>query len=239
MIKLKVSAFYKACGICIALAGLSGEVSAATITSTVSVTIGTGGGVGPVIVPVVVPVVVTPTPVVAPVVDTATTGEVALPSGGDVISIQTSTFREIAPVPGASETAVLQATGAASTGNTTDSSNVSTRFSQGARAAAQIFGGSSSVAVTGVPDQTYNINLPGEASFSAGAESVQIAGFEHNAGATPQVSSSGSGQFSVAAQVADNAAGDAAVDGVGSVEQILAVPVVTQTPYLDITISYN
>jgi len=227
-------------GIVGALLFLVGPVNAASVTGTATVTISaSAGGVGA--------VVETPA-VTAPVVDTTTTGEVALPTGGDVVSILTSTFREVATVPQAVVTAPAPGAAAVSTGATTDSSNVSARFSQGSRAAAQIFGGASSVAVSGVANQTYNINLPGQTSYSTGSENVQIAGFEHNAGATPQLSSSGSGVFSVAAQLGggdgaastDSDAGPAADAGdVGSVQQILATPVVTQSPYVGITVSYN
>lgn len=219
---------------------------AATVTPTVNVTIGAGGGVGP------TPVIPETTTTVETTGDANGDGEITT-TVGDAIAVQTSNFRAIAPAPQAAVTATTQAASAASQAATADPSSpaaaAAERFNEGARAASDYFGGASSVAVSGVPNQTYNITLPGETSYSTGAEIVDIGGFAHDAGATPQLSEAGSGTFNVAADVNDagqfqTAGSEAGGEGdtvgdVGSVEQILATPVVTRSPFVSIIVSYN
>ena len=222
---------------------------AATVTPTVNVTIGACGGVGP------TPVIPETTTTVETTGDANGDGEITT-SVGDAIAVQTSNFRAIAPAPQAAVTATTEAASAAETASADPSSPAAAaaeRFNEGARAASDYFGGASSVAVSGVPNQTYNITLPGETSYSTGAEIVDIGGFAHDAGATPQLSEAGSGTFNVAADVNDagqfetagsEAGSEAGADGeavgdVGSVEQILATPVVTRSPFVSIIVSYN
>ncbi|NQV99180.1 MAG: hypothetical protein HQ483_05755 [Rhodospirillales bacterium] len=222
----------------------AGVPLAATLSATVNVTIGAGGGVG-----AVIPPITTPPPVTPPAV-TATTGVnrngSVTTAVGDPVSIQTSTFREVASPP--ARTTASPATPASTTSAATGSA-AQQRFSTAARATASLFGGASSVSVSGVPNQTYNISLPGKTTYSTGSETINIGSFAHNAGATPQLGASGAGSFNVAAQVGDTGAGEAAggEDGdneedlgdVGSVQQILSTPVVTRSPFVSIIVSYN
>ncbi len=235
MVTKRTTIFTAGTGVFWALLVLAGPSSAATLTATVGVTIATGGGVGAVAVEPV-------TAVAETTGDTTGDGELTTTTG-DAVTVISSTFREISTAP---EIQITAAGPAVSTGNATSSSNVTQRFSAGSRAAAQIFGGTSSVAVSGVPNQTFNITLPGETTYSTGAETVDIAEFLHDAGATPQLSSEGTTTFTVAAQLNDDnvqasADGDSDVDvdEVGSVQQILSTPIVTRSPFVGITVSYN
>lgn len=227
---------------------------AATLTSTVNVTIGTGGSIG----------ATTPTETTTTVETTGDAngdGEITT-SVGDAVTIQTSTFRALATPPQISATttstisSITTQSGPSTTSDqasdqsSSGAPSAAQRFNEGAQAASDYFGGASSVSVSGVPNQTYSITLPGETSFSTGSETIDIGGFAHDAGATPQLGSTGSGSFTVAAQVNDAGAseagaseagggGEGTVAEVGSVQQILATPVVTRSPFVSIIVSYN
>ncbi len=62
-------------------------------------------------------------------------------------------------------------------------------------------GNGSAIAVAGSPNQTYSIVLPERTAFSNGSEIVNIDEFQHNAGQTPSMDSSGSDVFAVGARV--------------------------------------
>ncbi|NQV99645.1 MAG: hypothetical protein HQ483_08095 [Rhodospirillales bacterium] len=228
-----------------------GPLLAASLTGSVSVTIGSGGGVGA----TTPPATTTATaPVVVPSTSVVNANGTVTTAVGDPVAIQTSTFRALAPVPAP---AAVSGTPSASSSTTTSGASASAaqqRFSAASRQTANLFGGASSVSVSGVPNQTYNISLPGKTTYSAGGETVNIGGFAHNAGATPQLGAAGAGTFSVAAQVNEEAGLDTAggasegdsneedlgdVADVGSVQQILATPVVTRSPFVSIIVSYN
>jgi len=147
-----------------------------------------------------------------------------------------------------------------------EQSGVESEFSFGP---SQVEGLGAAVAVAGVANQTFSITLPGQTSFSTGSDVIAIDGFSHNAGTTPTVGESGTGVFNVTVDAAlvpdaggelniESASGDeasalgseaesGAVDpdgdtGTGteeSVAEVEATPIITQSPYVDIIISYN
>ncbi len=222
-----------------AVASICYPADAATVNGTATVTISSSGSVGAT---VVEPVVETPV-VVVPAPGTSVDGVVTTGPGGDVVSVVTSTFREL-PTPPAAETTVTPTT---STGNSTNSENVAQRFSAGTQSAAAVFGGASSVSVSGTPNQTFNITLPGQATFSTGSETISVSGFSHDAGATPQLTPSGTTTFNVGAQLNDGDAGAAVQDGgdgednddAGVEQPTPSEPVATRSPYVGVTVSYN
>jgi len=224
-------------------------------------------------------------PVVAAVVETRGDlngdGAITTATGDALATPITSTFRPLAPVSAPpANVIVAAATDAQTTAQTADQTtgqsapqSASSRFGGRGQSARAVLGSASAVAVSGVPNQTFAITLPGKTSFTTGQSSVNIAGFVHDAGATPAVSSDGLGVFNVGAQftpasggqtgAAENSAAgsngvgsngpgsNGATPGAGAAPQTSgtsagsgaspapAGPLVTSSPFVNITISYN
>jgi len=169
-----------------------------------------------------------------------------------------------APAPAAPATAVANGPATGQSGQ----QSAGSRFGNRGQSARAVLGSASAVAVSGAPNQAFAITLPGKTSFTSGQSSVNVEGFVHDAGATPSVSGDGRGVFNVGAQFTpapgaqSAAAGSAAATapgtgagpqaGAGGADGAAAGaaggagnapapsgPLVTSSPFVNITISYN
>lgn len=95
------------------------------------------------------------------------------------------------------------------------------------------------VAVSGAPNQTFNVILPSETSFSSGGSVVNLSGFEHNAGATPAVGSGGAGIFDVGAAVDRAPAGGGQQGQASGGADAIARAFTQRSPIVNIVVSYN
>lgn len=112
------------------------------------------------------------------------------------------------------------------------------RLPSGAQPIGNLIGGLSSVAVTGTPNQTFGISLPGNTVIVQGNQTVKIEGFVHNAGDTPTMGANGRSSFNVGAKVsADGAGSDGAAPA--SPASNPDAPVITSQPFMDVIILYN
>jgi len=179
-----------------------------------------------------------------------------------------TTFR---PAP---ETPVPAPVSAASTSTAAPQVQAETRLPQGARTVGNLLGGSSSIGVAGLPNQTFVVSLPGKTVYSgSGGNVVAIDSFVHNAGFTPALNTAGSGVFVMGANIGSvpgggNAVGPRVTAGTGSAATAQSTPtaggpagpvgprvdaagssaspgggytgpVISVSPFLVITISYN
>jgi len=144
------------------------------------------------------------------------------------------------------------------------------RFASGGQSARSVLGSGAAVSVSGVPNQTFGISLPGKTEFITGGANIVIDSFLHDAGTTPTTGNDGNAVVNLGAQfgggVNNNAStgtpparnqatvgnsvglptanvnsGGASTDPAGSGARPLATlrPVVTASPFVNITISYN
>lgn len=150
-----------------------------------------------------------------------------------------------APAP-ASSAGTTSDAGAADSGTSVTPTQAARAFAS--RGAAPVsLGGASAVAVAGGPNQTFNVILPGNTSYSDGGRVVNLSNFQHSAGTTPALSSSGSGTFSVGAAVGggDGASGGGSGGGSESGSgqtnpQAAASSAFTQrSPIVNIDVTYN
>jgi hypothetical protein len=170
-------------------------------------------------------------------------GQINTVTGDAVEAPVTTTFRPLPTVSASGQTSAAATPADGQNGQ----QDVSARFSgQGGRSAAGLLGTSSSVAVSGSPNQAYGISLPGKTSYVAGEAAVSIEKFIHDAGTTPSVRGDGRTVFNLGTQAptGGQTTGGSTGQSSGEAQQsasagTAAAPVVTQSPFVNITISYN
>lgn len=189
-------------------------------SATISVTVQARASVGLATPPAAAPATTTSTSTSIPTVPISTTSNVGYGS----------------PAPAAASST----TGSTGTGS---DSGTSVTPSQAARAFASrgaapvSLGGASAVAVAGGPNQTFNVILPGNTSYSDGGRVVNLSNFQHSAGTTPALGSNGSGTFSVGAAVGGN---DTGSGGEQTNPQAAVSSAFTQrSPIVNIDVTYN
>lgn len=87
--------------------------------------------------------------------------------------------------------------------------NAENRELPGSDALSELLGTAASVSIVGEPNQTYSILLPTGTSISDGTSVFEVTGYEHSAGMTPVIDSSGAGGFSIGANIQEPNAPDA------------------------------
>lgn len=129
-------------------------------------------------------------------------------SGGDIVSppddpTSNLGFNPPAPVDTATDAANADASGDGST-SVSDGPNELPRASRPfARSSASniSIGTRTSVGVSGRPNQTYSVILPGQTIYSKDGNIISLNDFQHNAGSTPSLDGRGGDIFSIGASV--------------------------------------
>ncbi len=239
--------------------------AAESVTATATATISGGGSVGDVT-PTPTPATTTSTSATTPgsTVNTSTTNGGG--SKSQATSVEQSGVTTFRPLPSVGPAATGESGEGGEGGGTEDTTTsggpaagpagqtaAGPRLPQGARPIANLTGGLSSVAVTGTPNQTYGISLPGQTTIVQGSQTVNIQGFVHNAGDTPAMDRSGRSSFNVGAKVSAEGGGQSGgtetggaatgegsgAAGTGAVPADFQGPVITTDPFMDVIISYN
>lgn len=175
--------------------------------------------------------------VTTPATTTATTQTTS--TSTSIKSVPISTTSNIgfgSPAPTPASTAAASNAGGADSGTSVTPTQAARAFAS--RGAAPVsLGGASAVAVAGGPNQTFNVILPGNTSYSDGGRVVNLSNFQHSAGTTPALSSNGSGTFSVGAAVGGS---DGGSDSGQANPQAAASSAFTQrSPLVNIDVTYN
>ena len=180
-------------------------------SATISVTVQASAGVGLATSPAATPAPTTSTSTSIPTVPISTTSNVGYGS----------------PAPVASSSGPPSDAGSDGGTSVTPGEAARTFASRGALPVS--LGGASAVAVGGAPNQTFNVILPGDTSYSDGGRVVNLKNFQHSAGATPALGKSGFGTFSVGASVSGQTNPQAATSSAFT----------PRSPLVNIDVTYN
>lgn len=149
----------------------------------------------------------------------STTGQVTTTTGDAVTAPITSTFRPLSTVSAPATSIAAPSTTSADDSTTADATSeegteansaannaenaASSRVANSQQSARNLLGGSSAVAVSGIPNQAFTISLPGKTTYQSNGSTVSIDDFSHDAGATPSIDPSGQSVFNLGVTLSD------------------------------------